>query len=50
MVHAKVALQTLLELTRDLRGERPLEEALEEVTRAAVRLLCREPRFASAAG
>lgn len=39
MVDAKVALQTLLELTRDLRGERPLEEALEEVTRAAVRLL-----------
>ncbi len=39
MVDARVALDTLLELTRGLRGERPLEEALEEVTLAAVRLL-----------
>lgn len=39
MLDAKVALETLLELTRDLRGERPLEEALSEVTRATVRLL-----------
>ncbi len=39
MVDARVALETLLDLTRGLRGERPLEEALAEVTRAAVRLL-----------
>jgi two-component system cell cycle response regulator len=39
MVDARDALDTLLELTRALRGERPLEEALGEVTRAAVRLL-----------
>ena len=39
MLDAKLALETLLELTRALRGGRPLEEALGEVTRAAVRLL-----------
>jgi len=39
MLDPKVALETLLDLTRDLRGERPLEEALAEVTRAAVSLL-----------
>ncbi len=39
MLDARLALETLLDLTRDLRGERPLEEALAEVTRAAVRLL-----------
>lgn len=39
MLDPRVALETLLELTRELRSDRPLEEALGEVTRAALRLL-----------
>ena len=39
MVDPRLALDTLLELTRDLRERRPLEESLEEVSDAALRLL-----------